>query len=663
MAGSYLDVLPKIAAVVVVTSWCGAETPSPRSAALMDKLDDEIAKALAGREGVKEMFDRYQSYANGRLDASAGEKTWADKTGNCRLGWYDHLMRNHLQAPREAEEFTRSLHEAVQGDHRGLDRVLATAAVKLDLTQHKLRKFKPINAPDEAIAVVKRALAQARAAHQAAFATLDTKERAELASRIYPATTAAVKKSGASFPNRSKARGLCDLVEKLDREALHRAANALVPLADPNLLAALGRLDAKSATTRETVTGKVSELIETPAGEIVIGGREDNTYDLDLLRNVCAVIDPGGNDTYIEGTVGIERPVLIIIDLAGDDAYRGEKPGIQGGAVCGVSMLIDLAGNDTYEARDVAQGACLVGVGMLVDYAGGDSYRGLRRAQGSAFGGVGVLIDRGGNDNYHAALYAQGFGGPLGFGLLDDLAGEDHYYAGGLYLDGYGDTPGYAGWSQGVGAGPRGIANGGIGVLLDGGGDDVYECDYFSHGGGYWFALGFARDFDGNDKRLGATRLGYDGRPRKEKTFLRWGIGFGCHYAHGFVFDDEGDDYYGGNIVGLGFAWDIGIGGVFDFGGKDHFTYANVSQAMASQAGMAILYDVGGDDRYAGSTQGRAPEKVKYHPQPQCGGNFGFFIDYLGTDTYGGKTVKNNTYEQSGGPGGFFIDREQVPVR
>ena len=44
-----------------------------------------------------------------------------------------------------------------------------------------------------------------------------------------------------------------------------------------------------------------------------------------------------------------------------------------------------------------------------------------------------------------------------------------------------------------------------IEVLLDGGGDDTYEFDYISHGGGYWFAAGFARDFGGNDQRLGAT--------------------------------------------------------------------------------------------------------------------------------------------------------------
>ena len=139
----------------------------------------------------------------------------------------------------------------------------------------------------------------------------------------------------------------------------------------------------------------------------------------------------------------------------------------------------------------MAQGSALGGVGILVDYAGNDVYAGYRRVQGQAVGGIGILIDREGNDRYHAAMWAQGFGGPLGFGLLDDLAGKDHYSLGGLYPNSFKpETPGYEGWGQGVGAGLRQVANGGIGVLLDGGGDDLYEYDYMAQGGGYWFGVG-----------------------------------------------------------------------------------------------------------------------------------------------------------------------------
>ena len=102
-----------------------------------------------------------------------------------------------------------------------------------------------------------------------------------------------------------------------------------------------------------------------------------------------------------------------------------------------------------------------------------------RRVQGQALGGVGILLDRAGKDDYHAAMWAQGFGGPLGFGVLDDLEGNDHYYCGGMWRDSYYPRrrvmkpgPGHWRWTPGRG-------RGGIGVILDGSGDDVYEYDYF----------------------------------------------------------------------------------------------------------------------------------------------------------------------------------------
>jgi len=82
------------------------------------------------------------------------------------------------------------------------------------------------------------------------------------------------------------------------------------------------------------------------------------------------VIDLGGDDVYHEGTVSPQRPVLVIIDLAGNDRYEGTQPGIQGGAMLGVSMLVDVAGDDVYDAKDIAQGSAVGGVGILIDFGG-----------------------------------------------------------------------------------------------------------------------------------------------------------------------------------------------------------------------------------------------------------------------------------------------------
>ena len=201
------------------------------------------------------------------------------------------------------------------------------------------------------------------------------------------------------------------------------------------------------------------------------------------------------------------------------------------------------------------------------------------------------------------------------------------------------------------------MANGGVGVILDGGGDDVYEFDYLSHGGGYWMGIGFARDFGGNDQRLGATLKTYAGGVRTQRRYQRFGSGFGCHYAAGFCIDDSGDDVYHGTIMGLGHAWDCSIGALCDFGGNDRYeSTGKTTQGNASQAGLGILFDYDGDDHYKGRSQGYASSGISYHTLPHCGGNFSFVVDYGGEDTYG-CGAKNNAYTRRGNSGGFLVDR------
>ena len=55
-------------------------------------------------------------------------------------------------------------------------------------------------------------------------------------------------------------------------------------------------------------------------------------------------------------------------------------------------------------------------------------------------------------------------------------------------------------------------------------------------------------------------------------------------------------------------------------------------------------------------SQGYASPRVSYHPQPACGGNFSFVVDYGGKDQYG-CGVQDNSYNQRGSAGGFVIDR------
>ena len=634
------------------------DTGTPNAQGVLALLEREIVDGL-NRRGIQTQFDRFQAFAARELDSTSGTRTGSEVTSICRLNWYDHLLRNSLKAPSEAEQFTRELHAALMGNHQGLDRALIIARDKMDQEPREPGTFAEITSPEDALEAVKRALTEAQVSYAAALSPLTGSEISQLVDTSYSVFTSQAS-NGHTLPSRGTARRQCLLLQKLDQGSMYAAADALVPLGDPKLLEQLGLLGKEQGIELGEQNESATVKIVTASGNILIGGREKNSYQLDQLADINVVIELGGDDEYHEGSVSPKRPVLIVIDLGGNDVYRASRPGVQGAAAMGISMLLDVDGNDTYQAKDLAQGSCFGGVGILVDYAGDDSYFGLRRVQGQALGGIGLLLDRDGNDSYHAAMWAQGFGHPLGFGVLDDLDGADHYYCGGLYADSYPEHPGYEGWGQGVGAGIRQVANGGIGSCLDGGGDDVYEFDYIAHGGGYWLGVGFARDFGGNDKRLGATMKAYNGGARSQGRWQRFSNGFGCHYTLGFLFDDLGDDTYDGTIMGIGFAWDCAVGVLCDFSGNDRYeAKGGGTQGNGAQAGLGILYDYDGNDVYLGYGQGNASSSISYHDMPGCGGNFSFVVDYGGEDTYGCR-AKNSTYIQRGSKGGFLIDRPRA---
>ncbi|MFZ5831560.1 MAG: hypothetical protein ACOY3P_15860 [Planctomycetota bacterium] len=626
----------------------------PLAPGMIRLIEQEIVTGIRQR-GLSDQYARFLSYAAAKLNSSSGRYTGSELTGNCRLSWYDYLLRHPLEAPRQAEQFTRETHAAVLQTDAGLDPLLAIAAPRMDLAKPEARILTPVKSPQAALDEVRRALIASQSAFAAALAPLTKGEVRELQSRL-ESVFIGQNHVGHTLNDRGTGRRLCDLMEKIDRAQFYVAAQALGGLSRPDVLEQLARLQSKgTASSIDGVTGAV-ERIDTPAGAILIGGRGQNVYYLDKLTDVAAVIDLGGNDGYADGTTTLQRPVLVVIDLEGNDAYRSQKPGVQGSSTLGISALIERSGDDVYQAMDHAQGSTLAGVGILVDIAGNDRYRAQRRAQGQAIGGFGLLLDREGDDDYRAAMWGQGMAGPLAFALLDDVAGADHYFCGGAWPDSYEETPGLEGWGQGVGAGLRQVANGGIGMILDGGDDDVYEFDYLAHGGGYWCGLGFARDFGGNDQRL-ITREHFSGGRRTERSFQRFGCGWGCHYSLGFLFDDSGYDVYTGTIMGTGMAWDCSMGVLCDFDGDDRYeATGGLTQGVGAQMGLGVLFDYKGNDTYLGNGQGYAPSSISYHDLPACGGNFSFAIDYGGEDKYG-SGARNSSYIQRGASGGFLIDR------
>ncbi len=624
---------------------------------------DEVVAGITKRN-LTGTYNTWRSYVGRQMQITSAARTGSELNGLGRLNWFKQIMADPLAAPVEAEQFTYDVHRNLCGGRNEFCEALRLVAERLDMTP-KVPQDKELPkkmTSDEAVKLLTVKLENAKLAHGRAIAPLSQDELKYIAKNAHSVLTLGTA-VGHTVSQRYSARQLVTYMMKLDRAAMVEGLMELSILIDPAFIHAFEEMAQTGQTLDEEVPGVKGTLVakyETSVGTILIGGTGDNVYELEKMKNVCAIIDLGGDDTYLEGMVNLERPVLAILDISGDDKYIGNLPGIQGSSLLGISILVDCRGNDTYKAQHFAQGSTIGGAAALIDFNGNDTYTGIRRVQGTGLAGIGVLIDRRGNDKYRGAMWAQGLGQTLGAGILEDCTGDDHYFLGGMYFDSYPETPGYEGWGQGLGTGIRDVAAGGLGIFLEGAGDDVYEFDYIAHGGGYWMGVGFFRDFGGNDKHLGSTSTMWDGSPRREAKFQRFSTGFGCHYAAGFFFEDGGDDTYWASIMSQGFAWDCGVAFCMDFGGNDTWTGAGSgNQGQGAQAGMGVLFDYKGDDKYNGSGQGYASGQITYHQLPGCGGNFSFLIDYGGNDAYGSR-AKNNSYLQRGMAGGFLIDRPDV---
>ena len=403
------------------------------------------------------------------------------------------------------------------------------------------------------------------------------------------------------------------------------------------------------ADLQDSVKGSIVDFARIDGGYVVIGGPGDNDYNMDRLY---AVIDVGGNDTY-QWTSAIPLETQTVVDLNGDDRYRAESGGPAAGWL-GVSVLIDLAGNDEYESALGGCGAGALGFGFLFDDAGADSYHCAAWSSGAGLYGAGALIDLGDDaDVYESEAFSQGVGGPRGTGILIDAGGGDFYRANGPVPSAYGTAGSFMSFSQGVGVGIRPYDVGGVGILLDFGGDDRYEGGEFSQGGGYFWGVGLLFDASGNDLYYGN----------------RYAQGFAAHQAFGMLADLSGDDiYWAMTAAGQGAAWDQSIAALFEGDGDDVYRAQTLSQGAAAQQSRALLRDVAGDDVYWSSgrnTQGAAGDN-SYHFRPEEPvHSLGVLIDERGRDRYtsgllnGETLLRLNTRAQNGrGVAGIARDLE-----
>jgi len=166
-----------------------------------------------------------------------------------------------------------------------------------------------------------------------------------------------------------------------------------------------------------------------------------------------------------------------------------------------------------------------------------------------------------------------------------------------------------------------------VGVALDMGGNDLYisRTDY-SQGSGF-FGIGILSDWTGDDTYYGGN--------------FSQGAGF---FGVGILHDWGGWDNYSGDTLAQG-AGAFGIGILCDGGGNDHYRAAYLSQAFGFTLGCGILADSDGHDYYhAGGKYEDYPrwkgqnlslsQGFGYGIRPVASGGAGVLVDGGGNDFY-----------------------------
>lgn len=363
-------------------------------------------------------------------------------------------------------------------------------------------------------------------------------------------------------------------------------------------------------------------VIDTRYGRIAIGGKGDDVYNGDFVF----ILDAGGNDIYAlpsySKAQALNAPVRCIIDLQGNDIYRGGDYTL-GSGFFGVGLLLDSEGNDTYTAGNFSLGSGLFGFGLVEDFGGHDTYAGRTCTQGSGAFGIGMIADRGGNDLYRCEQQAQGFGFTRGFGAIADFLGNDSYVTQSPFIDFLRYDDHFVAFTQGAGLGSRPIASGGIGMLFDYQGNDSYNSDIFGQGTSYWFALGALYDEAGND----------------HYTSYQYSQGSAAHLCIGVLHDKGGNDHYYSHGVSQGCGHDIGFGGLIDEEGDDEYVAESLSMGGGNANAISLFLDRKGDDAYIARTPSNMMGFSDFRREY---GLIGIFIDGGGRDLYA-DTLRNNT--------------------
>lgn len=412
-------------------------------------------------------------------------------------------------------------------------------------------------------------------------------------------------------------RKTMEVLEKIDRSKLAQemyAAFYWVNLLNAYINGHAGNIKGDEySVENESVTGNILFYSEENGYHVAIGGKGKNVYKgkFDLI------IDLGGDDVYdLQGSQDIfGNNFNCIIDISGNDYYTSSSDFSLGGSIFSSGFIFDKEGDDTYKGTNITLGSAIGGMGLLYDEKGNDTYYANTFSIGAASFGIGLVVDKNGNDIYSANTYSQGFGMTEGAGAIVDNNGNDSYLINSLSVDLGRYEDHYISMCQGYGLGLRPYYAGGVGLIIEGVGNDIYNTDIFGQGGSYWYSLGAIVDESGHDKY----------------NSYQYAQGSGIHLSVGLLKDYDGWDFYSSNGVSQGCGHDYGFGFLYDVKGNDNYSAYSLSQGAGNANGIGMLIDESGRDGYLNKeppiTRGYGNPRREY-------GSIGVFLDASGDDFY-----------------------------
>jgi len=623
-----------------------------------------------------------------RATFKVNEEGQLARLGTYRLPVYDRWFNNPLRIPT----WERYLRSALLEGHGRLHPTLDIAAALVGPGMNRdLLDPKPVDsyrkraeAPDALAAAIKAVDAHARVPGYTAvpsrarqwsamllFAAADALRWREYALRQLSAAERAELYTMLLEPLEQPAKpGQPEADSRFpgpEQQSFYRQLDLLAKVDFPTLIAGAEDLAAVTDAVgdemkKQPLTENFTFTCRTRVGEIHLSSGDGEIFPAD--RHYLLILHAGQHTTYHAGgaTGGAEYPLGILLNAGSETAFQSTtgKP-VFGAGVLGYGLLANLGERATYDSNGFyAEGAGLVGVGLLSDAGGHAVFRSRGGAQGFGEFGLGILTATG-NDRFEAYDYCQGCGLPLGCGLLCDFGPGNQYLANDtdIIFPSAQSKQHNTSMAQGAGMGYRRdyidghSVSGGVGMLLDVGGNSNFFGGVFTQAVGYWGGIGIL------DSRAGGNTY----------RSVWYGQSATAHYGISYLVEaGSNNTFTTTNCVSVASAHDYSISLFLDEGGHNTYTLTGSGLGEGLNNGLALFVATGGHNTYKAPYSGAYGQSVLFAtsgPRTETP-TFALFLDLGADSTYPptGPMANHKTWTQeSAALHGAGLSLETMPVR